>query len=193
MALWLAAAAIPIASVLDASRTGIPRRSIIIGAPLSVTSATISAVSAEDDVSAALAEMDARKAREAVAKPTVAEQVELPNLNPFDMKRYRQSDAYKKGEAKLSEIESLSVREKLGAGVGAVRKEGLLASTGKEVPIVVPLAIFAGIAAIFLTFERGGPSLVQKDDGAATSTVADAVDAVDAGDAVDAVDGIEDV
>ena len=32
MALWLAAAAIPIASVLDASRTGIPRRSITIGA-----------------------------------------------------------------------------------------------------------------------------------------------------------------
>ena len=76
----------------------------------------------------------------------LAEQVELPNLNPFAMKRYRQSDAHKKGEAWLSEIESLSVRESL-RGRGAVRKEGLREHW--EGAHRRPLAIFAGIAAIF--------------------------------------------
>ena len=124
-----------------------------LGAPALAAAIAVPAASADEEssVAAALAAMDARKARPSAEDPG------LPNLNPFDMQRYRQSDAYKKGEAKVAELESKTITEKLGSGIGAVRKEGLLASTGKEVPWFLPPTIAAGVAAVVF-FERGSSS-----------------------------------
>ena len=123
------------------------RSAVLRGLPsLLAAAATTVAVQARADdaeLDAALAAINERKRKEA--------ENEEDKVGPFGM--FEQTEGYKKGAAKLENLENMSTTEKLNLGVNAVRKEGVLASTGKPVPFYLPVAVFAGIGAV-LFFER---------------------------------------